>query len=73
MITSVTNYKDRVVTRETVISCGADWKERLKKGLSAGEKRQVVSVMRKHSDFEEVLLTTDPLFIEAVKATKELV
>lgn len=62
-------YKDCVVTREEVCSVGADWKERLAKGLPAGEKRQMVSVTREHENFTEVLLPSDPLFQEAKNAT----
>jgi len=62
-------YKDCVVTREEVCSVGADWEERLAKGLPAGEKRQIVSVTREHDNFTEVLLPSDPLFQEAKNAT----
>jgi hypothetical protein len=65
----VSEYKDCIVTREEVISCGADWKERLKKGLPAGEKRQVVSVVRKHKKFDEVLLPSSELYQEAKENT----
>jgi hypothetical protein len=72
MITSVKTYKDCIVTREETISCGADWEDRMAAGLSAGTKCQKVSVIRKriNPDFDEVLLTNDPLFTKAVEATK---
>lgn len=71
MVTSEKTYKDCIVKRERVTSCGADWKERMGAG-PAGEDRFIVSVVRKHTnpDFDEVLLPSDPLFQEAVEATK---
>jgi hypothetical protein len=69
MTKKVARYKDCVVTREEICAVGADWKERMEQGLPAGEKQQVVSVIRKHEDFDEVLLPDDPLFQEAKKAT----
>lgn len=67
----VKTYKDMEVTREEVVRTGADWKEQLAKTGRAGHVEIVVSVIRRHKDFDEVLLATDPLFKEAVAATKE--
>ena len=69
MSKSVSKYKDCIVTREVVTSCGADWEERIAKGLPAGKTQEVVSVIRKHEGFNEVLINTDPLFKEAVEQT----
>lgn len=69
---SVRHYKDMVVTREEVTRVGADWQEQLAKTGRAGHVETVVSVIRKHKDFDEVLINTDPLFREAVDATANL-
>jgi hypothetical protein len=68
----VKTYKDMIVTRETVTRCGADWKEQLSRTGRAGHTETVVSVIRKHKDFEEVLINTDSLFRKAMEATSEL-
>ncbi len=62
---SVKTYKDLTVIRETVIACGADWREH-----PNGETIARISVERRGPDWTEILLPTDPLFIEAVEATK---
>jgi hypothetical protein len=66
MVISEQKYKDCVVKRELVVSCGADWREH------PGEERVVVSVLRKGSGpdgHDEILLPGDPLFREAAEAT----
>jgi hypothetical protein len=67
MVISEIAYKDCVVRRERVITCGADYREH-----PAGEERVVVSVIRKGSGpdgHDEILLPGDPLFREAAEAT----
>ena len=63
---SVKTYEDMTVTRETQIVSGSDWREH-----PNGQEATVTTVTRHHKDFDEVLLSTDPLFKEAVKATKD--
>lgn len=63
----IKTYKDMTVTREEKVVCGADWREH-----PEGEKVIVTTVTRHHKnpDFDEVLINDDPLFKEAVEATK---
>lgn len=64
-------YKDCLVTRETVTRVGADFQGRLDAGLPAGETVDTVQVTRVHPDgMHEVLINTDPLFREAARATR---
>ena len=58
---NVKRYKDCVVTRETVTRCGP----------GGSETVIVASVTRNHPTFKEVLINDDPLFREAVDATKD--
>ena len=58
---NVKYYKDCVVKREDVTRCGP----------AGSETVNVVSVVRKHPDFDEVLLNSDPLFHEAVDGTAD--
>jgi len=69
---SIKYYKNMIVTREEVTRVGADWEDRLKKTGKAGHTEVVVSVIRKHKDFDEVLLKDDPLFKEAMEATAQV-
>lgn len=66
---TVKTYKDMEVTREDVVSCGADWQEQLEKTGRAGHKRTVTEVTVVHDNFLEALLPADPLFKEARDAT----
>jgi len=73
MITSVRQYKDLTVTREDVIRVGADWRDH-----PSGEITHMVSVQRDCGpnevcgrDHIEIIMPTEPLFLEAVEATKD--
>ena len=66
---TIKHYKDMIVTREMVTRVGADWENQLKETGKAGHAEVVVSVIRRHKDFDEVLTSTDPLFREAVDNT----
>jgi len=63
-------FKDLEVVREEVTRVGADWEELFVKTGKAGQTETVVTVTRRHSNFEEVIMPYDPLFSEAVEATK---
>lgn len=68
MVISQKAYRDCIVMREDVIVSGADWREH-----PDGERQIRVRVIRKGSGpdgHDEVLLNNDPLFQEAVEATK---
>jgi len=72
MITSTRQYKDLTVIREENIQCGADWKERMEAGKTAGELVNTVKVERRLSTHTEIIMPYEPLFKEAVEATMEL-
>ena len=58
---NVKRYKDCVVKREDVTRCGP----------AGSETVNVVSVVRQHPNFSEVLLNSDSLFHEAVDGTAQ--